>query len=160
MADEAPRVVADTNIFVTAVLPQSVDSSYKNGFQRPPCREFLDRAFYGQFTLLISVATWLELLEKLQEFKVSEDLILELGTKLRDIAEEVQPESSATFSSDPDDDKFFHVALSGEATHLVSADRDVISRKKNLELPFRVCQVLSFLREFRESIKAKKKVKH
>ncbi len=152
------RVVADTNVFVSAVNQVTIDRDLANGFQRPPSREFVDRAFGPEFVLLMSIGTYLELVEQLEEQGVAEKLILELAETLKELAQDVPLHTSVAFCADPDDDKFIHTAIDGGASHLVSADNDVKHGVAGRNLPFKTSTVVPFLRELRAELKKQLKI--
>lgn len=99
------------------------------------------------------MATFFELIEKLEELKVPEHLVLELASRLKDQAEEVQPQTSERFCVDVDDDKFIHVALTGRASHIVSHDRDIINGLRGRATQFKVVVLVTFFRELRAELK-------
>jgi putative PIN family toxin of toxin-antitoxin system len=112
------RVVIDTGVVVSAVLlPRSV-----------PRRAFDAAASRGQ--LLISEAVVLELDEVLRRAKfnkyVAESLRLEFLASLVQVAEVVEIASQITACRDPNDDKFLSLAVSGQATHIMSGDSDLL----------------------------------
>ena len=147
------RVVADTNVFLAGLLPSKKLDAQKNGFRKPPGRDFLERAFHSEFVLLVSTGTFFELIEKLEELQVPEELVLELTAFLRDDAEEVSPTSFDRFCDDVDDDKFIHTALAGDATHLVSHDGKLRKAVEVHNFSFRFREIIAFLREIRSALK-------
>ena len=124
------RLVLDTNVLVSAALfPSSLPG------------QVLDHAIhYG--CLLISPNTASELKAVLFRPRLSRYLHAEeanefLASVLRH-AEPVEIAVSIAICRDPKDDKFFELAVSGQASHIVSGDWDL------LELhPFRGIPVLS-----------------
>ena len=124
------RVVIDTNVAVSAVLlPRSVP------------RQAFDRALeHG--TILISSATMTELNDVLHrphfDKYVHEDERLEfLAMWVRD-AELVIITEVVTACRDPKDDKVLELALSGQATHIISGDEDLLVLH-----PFRGVEILT-----------------
>ncbi|ETW95605.1 MAG: DNA-binding protein [Candidatus Entotheonella factor] len=124
------RVVIDTNVAVSAVLlPRSVP------------RQAFDRAM-AHGTVLISSATVAELNDVLRrphfDRYVHEDERLEfLATLVRD-AELVIVTEVMTDCRDPNDNKFLELAVSGQASHIVSGDEDL-----RVLHPFRSVQIVT-----------------
>jgi len=124
------RVVIDTGVVVSAVLlTRSV-----------PRQAFDFAASKGQ--LLISEATILELDEVLRRPKfnkyVAESLRLEFLASLVQVAEVVEIANQVIACRDPNDDKFLSLAVSGQATHIMSGDSDLLVLH-----PFRNIAILS-----------------
>lgn len=112
------RVVVDTGVAVSAVLlPRSV-----------PRQAFDLAAARGR--LLVSESTVLELEEVLRRPKfnkyVPEAKRLEFLAALVREAEAVRITAVVTECRDPKDNKFLELALSGQASHIMSGDADLI----------------------------------
>jgi putative PIN family toxin of toxin-antitoxin system len=112
------RVVIDTNVVVSAaLLPYSVS------------RQAFDRAL-EQSTVLISSATVTELNDVLRrpyfDKYVHEDERLEFLATLVGNAELVVVNDVVNDCRDPKDNKFLELALSGNATHIVTGDKDLL----------------------------------
>ena len=111
------RVVLDTNVLISGVLlPRSVP------------RQSFDRA-QDRGKVLISQATVDELSEVLRRRRfdkyIGEAQRLEfLATLIRE-AELVAITEIVTECRDPKDNKFLELAVSGQATHLISGDKDL-----------------------------------
>ncbi len=112
------RVVLDTNVVMSAVLlPRSIP------------RQALDQVLeYG--TMLISSATVVELHDVLRRprfdaYVRADERLAFLTTLVRD-AEWVEIAHLVTDCRDPKDNKFLELALSGQATHIVSGDEDLL----------------------------------
>jgi putative PIN family toxin of toxin-antitoxin system len=124
------RVVIDTNVAVSAaLLPRSVP------------RQAFDRAL-AQGTVLISPATVAELNDVLRrphfdQYVHEEERLVFLATLVRE-AELVVVTDVVTACRDPKDNKFLELALSGEATHIVSGDEDLLVLH-----PFRGVRILT-----------------
>ncbi|ARP81951.1 putative toxin-antitoxin system toxin component, PIN family [Bordetella genomosp. 8] len=116
---KADHVVIDTNVLISAALaPASA-----------PAR-FVDWAL-AHATLLFSPSTFEELQTRLWRPKFDRYLTLEqrqaILHDLGAVALCVTPASSArVFSRDPDDDKFIHLALAGNAAWIVTGDQDLL----------------------------------
>ena len=120
----------DTNVAVSAaLLPRSVP------------RQAFDRALeHG--TVLISSATVAELNDVLRRprfdtYVHAEERLAFLATLVRD-AELVEVVDVVTACRDPKDHKGLELALSGQATHIVSGDEDVLVLH-----PFREVSILT-----------------
>ena len=112
------RVVVDTNVVVSAVLlPRSVP------------RQALDQV-WEHGTMLISSTTVAELHDVLRRPRfdtyVRANERLEFLTTLVRDAEWVEITHLVTDCRDPKDNKFLELALSGQATHIVSGDEDLL----------------------------------
>jgi putative PIN family toxin of toxin-antitoxin system len=110
------RVVADTNVFISALM-----------FGGLPGR-FLDRALRRKFTLVISRALLDELDEKLRgKFAVSESDALAIRARLEDNATVVDPDFELNaVPDDPDDNRVLECAVAGKADFIVSGDRHLL----------------------------------
>lgn len=124
------RAVLDTNVLISAALfPNSLPGEVLN-------------VVISSGSLLVSTATALELRSVLLRPRLSRYLLAEEATEflasvLR-YSEPIEVVESIEVCRDPRDDKFLELAVSGDATHIVSGDQDV------LELhPFRGIPVLS-----------------
>ncbi len=132
------RVVADTNIFISALMFGGLPGS------------FLDLALAGSFLLVISPALLNELDEKLRlKFELSiEDADL-VQARLRGAALVVSPSIVLdAIRDDPDDNRVLECAITGEADYVVSGDRHLL--KVGLYEGIRILTV----RQFMESIVA------
>jgi putative PIN family toxin of toxin-antitoxin system len=135
------RCVFDTNVLVSALLlPNS----------KP--RSSLDLALRTGVVLL-SFATLAELYEvltrkRLREYVDEEDIRRFLAALTRE-AQWVDVDVQITACRDPKDDKFLELAVSGQATHIVSGDLDLLALN-----PFKGIQIVpphSFLESFSSS---------
>jgi putative PIN family toxin of toxin-antitoxin system len=113
------RAVIDTGVAVSAVLlPRSV-----------PRQAFDKAAALGR--LLVSMAAIIELDEVLRRPKfnkyVSEEKRLEFLAALVREAEVVQVTEVITECRDAKDNKFLELAVSGQASHILSGDGDLLS---------------------------------
>jgi len=114
-----PRIVLDTSVAVSAVLlPRSVP------------RTAFDLAI-ARGRLLVSAATVCELDEVLRRPKfnkyVSEEKRLEFLASLVREAETIEVKAVISDCRDPKDNKFLELAVSGNASHLISGDADLLS---------------------------------
>jgi putative PIN family toxin of toxin-antitoxin system len=110
------RVVADTNVFISALM-----------FGGLPGR-FLNLALGRQFTLVTSKALLDELDEKLLgKFAVSESDARAIRAKLEANAIVADPDFELNaVPGDPDDNRVLECALAGKADSIVSGDRHLL----------------------------------
>src|SRR5436190_4711616 len=118
MANE-PRAVFDANVIVSALLlPHSVP------------RQAFDRAL-SHGSILISDATLIELNGVLARPKfdryIGAQLRAEFLSTLVRRAELIEITTIVADCRDPDDNKYLELALSGNATHLVTGDKDLLA---------------------------------
>ena len=113
------RFVCDTNVLVSALLlPESV-----------PRRAF-DRALdHGKVFLSLEVLNELNEVLGRKQFRkyVDDEDIRQFLASLVGAAEWVEVTGQVTACRDPKDNKFFELAVSGRATHLISGDADLLS---------------------------------
>src|ERR1035437_6737780 len=110
------RVVADTNVFISALV-----------FGGLPGR-FLDLALRRKFTLVISKALLDELDEKLRgKFAVSGSDALAIREKFESNATVFEPDFELNaVPGDPDDNRVLECAVAGKADLIVSGDRHLL----------------------------------
>ena len=111
-----PRVVFDTNVFVSAFLSTNLSS---------PTQELIERWQNDEFTLLVCDALIDEVLEKLAEREINRADILELAILLDRLAEWVDVPTEAitrVVPADADDDVILACAILGCADYLVTYD--------------------------------------
>jgi len=106
------RVVADTNILVSALL-----------FGGPPEQVFL-AGLRGEIQLLISLSLLKELEKVLKEkFKLNFHLVREIIEEVREVAEIVEVSSHIKAVSYPDEDnRVLECAVDGKADFIVTGD--------------------------------------
>ncbi|MFA5861801.1 MAG: putative toxin-antitoxin system toxin component, PIN family [Candidatus Thermoplasmatota archaeon] len=115
------RVVADTNILVSAVIAAG----------KP--RVFLQRCIAGDVTLVTSPFILGEFAEVLQrpKFKMGAEEVRRALTALAETAEIIEPRSTfRVVHDDPDDDAVLHVAHDGHADFIVSGDKHLLDLKE------------------------------
>ena len=110
------RVVADTNVFISALM-----------FGGLPGR-FLDLALSRRFILVTPKALLDELDEKLRgKFAVSEGDALAIRAKLEGNASIVAPDFELNaVADDPDDNRVLECAVADKADYIVSGDRHLL----------------------------------
>jgi putative PIN family toxin of toxin-antitoxin system len=111
------RVVADTNIFISALMFGGLPGT------------FLDLAFAGSFLLVASPILLDELDEKLRlKFELlpaDADLI---RTRIEAVADIVSATVTlSVIKADPDDDRVLECAVTGRADAIVSGDRHLLN---------------------------------
>jgi uncharacterized protein len=110
------RVVADTNIFISALVFGGLPGS------------FLDLAFLRSFQLVTSPILLHELDEKLRlKFALSTDDADRVRAKLESAALVIEPNLTLTvITDDPDDDRVLECAVAGRVDYIVSGDRHLL----------------------------------
>jgi putative PIN family toxin of toxin-antitoxin system len=112
------RIVFDTNVLISAILTK----------KSAPDQAFRRAVKVG--TILSSAETLEELAEVLNREKFDRFVTLEERTlflaDIRAIAEELSPTVTITACCDEKDNKFLELAVSGEATHIVTGDDDLL----------------------------------
>jgi putative PIN family toxin of toxin-antitoxin system len=112
------RAVFDTNVIVSAVLlPRSIP------------RQAFDHAL-DHGSILVSSATVAELndvlrREHLNKYVEEQDRLEFLAALVRD-AEVIEVADQVTECRDPKDNKFLELGVSGNATHIVTGDQDLL----------------------------------
>ena len=137
------RVVADTNIFISALMFGGVPGT------------FLDVAFQGSFQLVTSPVLLDELDEKLRlKFELSPSDADLVRTRLEATADVVS--TTATLSivkDDPDDDRVLEGAIAGRANYMVSGDRHLLSLNSYSGIP--ILTVRQFLNAITPSARSR-----
>ncbi len=116
MNEEKPRVVFDTNVYISAL-----------NFGGVPERAF-SLAFKRAIILLISPAIMTEVARVLREdFLWSQERITGALKKIARVSTILQPEIKLTVVSHDDDNRFLECALEGRAHLIVSGDQHLLS---------------------------------
>lgn len=110
------RVVADTNVFLSALLFGGLPG------------EFLRLALTRKLALVTSAALLDELDEKLRgKFAISDHDARTIRAKLEANAELVNPDLQLhVVTDDPDDNRVLECAVAGKADYIVSGDRHLL----------------------------------
>ncbi len=137
------QAVPDTNVVIAR----------QNAGEGSPNKEFFERWERDEFSLLYSDDTLLEYIEKLLEWKVSRERIVQLMTAIRRLGVYVQIQfyHLDKYPNDKDDIPFLLCAANGGASHLVSYDRHLLVLNNVYE--FKICPTLEFLFELRQTQK-------
>jgi len=117
---KADRLVIDSNVWIAALLAP-----------KGTARRLIDAVLERELTVLMSEATFTELVERLQRPKFDRyrdsqawDLFL---SELVELASWHEDSESATgVCRDVDDDKFLSLAVTGEADVLITGDGDLL----------------------------------
>jgi uncharacterized protein len=130
------RVVADTNIFISALMFGGLPGS------------FLDLAFSHAFRLVTSPILLDELDEKLRnKFDLSAADAELVRIKLESSVEIVSSlETLSVVKDDPDDDRILECAIAGHANYIVSGDRHLLKLTSYAGIP------ILTVRQFMDSI--------
>ena len=130
MPTRAERLVADTNVLISAALRSDT-----------PPRQVLDTVQHSGGVLVFSDETFAEIHDRISKPKFDRYVTHEkraafLG-HLVAVSEWVSISQAKLGCRDPDDDKLLETALAGEATCLVTGDRDLLAMH-----PFRSIPIL------------------
>ncbi|MEK7611024.1 MAG: putative toxin-antitoxin system toxin component, PIN family [Patescibacteria group bacterium] len=112
-----PRVVVDTNVFVSAfvwdVIPQKVVA------------EWLEE----RFVVLLSPFLLSEILKTLKKFDYTEEDLRELRSLLENHTLQIIPPLKVSYCRDPKDNQILDLSLAGQASFLVTGDKDLLTLK-------------------------------
>jgi uncharacterized protein len=130
------RVVADTNILISAVMFGGLPGA------------FLDLALSGRVTLVTSPLLLGELDEKLRlKFHVTEKDAAAVRAKLESVALLIDPTTRLNLiEDDPDDNRVLECAAEGKADMIVSGDRHLLRLERFGEIS--IVRVRAFLDAF------------
>jgi uncharacterized protein len=127
------RVVADTNIFISALMFGGLPGS------------FLNLALLETFRLVTSPTLLDELEEKLRDkFELAVKDIDRIRARLEKISFVVEPVLTLTaIKDDPDDNRVLECAVAGKANYVVSGDRHLLRLGAYMGIP--IVSVRQFL---------------
>ncbi|MEK7141460.1 MAG: putative toxin-antitoxin system toxin component, PIN family [Patescibacteria group bacterium] len=114
-SSQHPRVVIDTNIFVSGILYGGNAERVLRLFQS------------GSITLIISPEILAEILLTLKKFSVPETDVDELSELIQSKAHKVNPKEHIRVSRDPKDNMLLEAAAAGRADYLVTGDKDLLT---------------------------------
>lgn len=109
-----PRVVVDTNVFISGAL--------FHGY--PGC--ILDQINRLQLELLMSPDLEGEILRVLSRFQVPIDVYRDIHHTLKHHIVRIMPQKIALTSRDPKDDMLLALSLAGHADYLITGDKDLL----------------------------------
>lgn len=113
-SSQNPRVVIDTNIFVSGIL-------YGGNAER------VLRLFgSGSIEIVISPEILAEILLTLKKFDVPEADLDELSDLIQTKARKVNPKERIRLSRDPRDNMLLEASVAGQADYLVTGDNDLL----------------------------------
>ncbi|SLM30574.1 Nucleic acid-binding protein contains PIN domain-like protein [Desulfamplus magnetovallimortis] len=138
------KTVPDTNIIIA--------TQSKN--PKSPNREYFERWLYNdEFDLLYSEDTLLEYSLKLRHKGFSKEKRKAIIKNISKLGFRIYIEffHLRAYPEDPDDVVFVLCAQNGNATHLISYDKHILDLKYRSEFDFKICQIIEFLQELRES---------
>ncbi len=113
------RAVLDTNVFISGIFWAGNFSS-----------QIIDAWRERKFELVISVSIIKEIEKTLRDFKIKmdEEMIEEWKRIIIENSILVEPKEKLNIiQEDPDDNKFFEVAITGKAKYIVSQDKHLLN---------------------------------
>ena len=131
-----PKVVIDTNVFVSAALLEGVSAVLMEKWKE------------NKFVLLFSPDIFDEYFEVIarHKFNQEEKDIRELADLLTERGVVVEPQERLKIvKKDPDDDKFFECAVAGGADFIVSGDSHLLSLREYKGI--KVLSIAQFIKE-------------
>lgn len=118
------RVVADTNIYISALVFGGLS------------RIILQLAEEKAFVLFTSDAIQFEVEKVLKrKFEWSEEQVAKARRKISQLARFVNPKQAISACEDPDDDRILECALEAEADIIVSGDRHLLDMQQFRDIP-------------------------
>ena len=118
------RLVADTNIYISAVIFGGLPGSV------------LDLGVMQAVRLVVSPALLDELVEKLRtKFGVAAKDAAYIRVKLESVADVVKPQIVLEAVLDPDDNRVLECAVAGRSDYIVSGDRHLLKLKAHAGIP-------------------------
>jgi len=135
-----PKVVVDTNVFVSAALLKGTSSIVMEKWKE------------GKFVLLFSTDIFDEYFEIIARprFNQEERDIRELAGLLIDKGVVVEPQKHLDIvKEDPDDNKFLECAIEGEADFIVSGDRHLLSLQEYEGI--KILKITQFIQEIEDN---------
>lgn len=132
------RIVVDTNILSSGIF-----------FGGKP-RELLQHCFSGNLQIVCDEEIFIEYIETIERLstKSGKEEIDEIKTLLIENIEFIENKYDDRYCRDPHDDKFINCARSGEITHIVSGDKDLLILKEVSGV--KVSGVADFLENIKE----------
>lgn len=109
-----PRVIIDTNIFISGIL--------FSGNPKKVIELFRD----GKLELLLSPELEAEILRKITAFEVDSDLIADLKFVLEENSIKIIPLKPVKICRDPKDNMILALAQAGKADIIITGDKDLL----------------------------------
>lgn len=141
MKRKKPRVVVDTNLFVSGII-----------LPRGPLAQLLNLWLKQSFILVITAKLIGELNEvlhrpKIARYGITEERITSIMEFVKKKSERVTPLLSLPVTvRDPKDEKVLACALGGKVDYLITGDKDLLTLKDNPTLrPLKIIKVKDFL---------------
>lgn len=113
-----PRVVIDTNVFVSAFLSGG----------RP--QKVVDLWLEEKIALLLSPFLLAEILDTLARFGFTQTDLINLRAILEEHTLKISPKKQAKVCRDPKDNQVLDLAVAGQADYLVTGDKDLLTLKE------------------------------
>ena len=110
------RIVVDTNIIISGIF-----------FGGKP-RELLEKCFSGDLQIVCTEEIFVEYIETIKRLvkKSGRNIEKDIEPALVENLEFIENVYDESYSRDPDDDKFVNCARSGNVTHIISGDNDLL----------------------------------
>ncbi|MEK7587995.1 MAG: putative toxin-antitoxin system toxin component, PIN family [Patescibacteria group bacterium] len=115
ISSQIPRVVVDTNIFVSGILYGGNAEAVLRLFQST------------RIEVVMSPDVLAEILITLQKFSVPQSTLDELSDLMQSKAGKVNPKERIRLSRDPKDNMLLEAAVAGRADYLVTGDKDLLT---------------------------------
>ena len=115
ISSQIPRVVVDTNIFVSGILYGGNAEAVLRLFQST------------RIEVVMSPDVLAEILITLQKFSVPQTTLDELSDLMQSKAGKVNPKERIRLSRDPKDNMLLEAAVAGRADYLVTGDKDLLT---------------------------------
>lgn len=112
-----PRVVVDTNVFVSAVLFGGIPA------------KVLEIIKQKKAVLVVSPEIEVEIISKLEAFSVPQQLIEDVRFVLEEEVIKTVPKRKIKVCRDPEDNMFLEAAAESLANFLVTGDKDLLTLK-------------------------------
>lgn len=113
-----PRVVIDTNVFVSAFLAGG----------RP--QKIINLWLEGRIVVLLSPFLLTEILNTLAKFGFTQTDLINLQAILEEHTLKIIPKKQAKVCRDPKDNQVLDLAVAGQADYLVTGDKDLLTLKE------------------------------
>ena len=142
MKKEKLKTVPDTNIIIAAC---------KNPKEHSYNKEYINLWLEDKYNLLYSDDTYYEYIEKFTDLNIPESTIKKFLSVVEELGVYIYIDTFhlSVYPKDPDDIAFVLCAENGNATHLISNDRDLLEIK--YKYSFKICRIIEFIKDFRKT---------